>query len=205
MQSKTVYVLTNRAFAHLVKIGYTTTDVKTRMRSLDGTGVPYPFECYYAGKTPEGIDVERAIHLALKDYRINKKREFFELEPAHAAKILSYLCIEDVTPDDGQEMSVDDGASIMQAEERRPTFSFDMLGIPPGTILTHSFDANQTCEVLEGSRVLFRGEKASLSGSALVVINETGRNWLAAQGAKYWCLNGESLHDLRLKNEAADQ
>lgn len=204
MDSKTVYVLTNRAFTHLVKIGYTKNDVEQRMRSLNNTSLPYPFECYYAGKTPEGIDVERAIHLALKDYRINPKREFFELEPAHAAKILSYLCIEDVTPDDSQEMTADDAASIMKAEEKRPTFTFNMIGIEPGTMLTHLHNEDATCQVIDDSRVLFRGENMSLSRSALIVTNETGRNWPAVQGAKYWLHQGESLHKLRLKYEAAE-
>ena len=43
-----VYVLTNEAMPGLVKIGCTQSDLASRVRSLFQTGVPLPFEVYYA-------------------------------------------------------------------------------------------------------------------------------------------------------------
>jgi hypothetical protein len=45
-----VYVLVNRAMPDLVKIGKTERDIESRIKGLDTTSVPLPFECYYAAK-----------------------------------------------------------------------------------------------------------------------------------------------------------
>ena len=44
-----IYVLTNEAMDGLVKIGRTTTSVEQRIRELDNTSAPLPFQCFYAG------------------------------------------------------------------------------------------------------------------------------------------------------------
>lgn len=41
-----VYVLTNEAMPEYVKIGFTHGSVQERIRQLDRTGVPLPFEIY---------------------------------------------------------------------------------------------------------------------------------------------------------------
>ncbi|NBO92714.1 MAG: GIY-YIG nuclease family protein, partial [Planctomycetia bacterium] len=44
-----VYVLTNEAMPGLIKIGLTSDSVESRLTSLSShTGVPLPFECYFA-------------------------------------------------------------------------------------------------------------------------------------------------------------
>ena len=43
-----VYILKNESMPEYVKIGFTHGDVKERLRQLDRTGVPLPFEVYYA-------------------------------------------------------------------------------------------------------------------------------------------------------------
>jgi hypothetical protein len=49
-----VYVLTNEAMPGLVKIGRTTDGVEARISQLSvATGVPLPFECYYAAEVPD--------------------------------------------------------------------------------------------------------------------------------------------------------
>ena len=98
----------------------------------------------------------------------------------------------------------DDAGSIVKVEEKRPTFTSNMIGTEPGTVLTHLHNENVTSRVIGDRHVLFRGENMSHFRSALIVTNETGRNWPAVQGAKYWLHPGERLHKLRLKYEAAD-
>jgi hypothetical protein len=73
---------------------------------------------------------------------------------------------------------------------------FSILGIPKGTILTFTKDKNITCETSDNGRVIFRGKKTSLSGSALLIIHEMGYEWRQVQGAAYWCYQEKTLRDL---------
>ena len=50
MMAEAVYVLTNETMEGLVKIGRTTTSVERRMRELNKTSMPLPFQCFYAGE-----------------------------------------------------------------------------------------------------------------------------------------------------------
>jgi len=45
--SKIVYILTNQSMPDTIKIGITD-NLERRMRELDKTSTPLPFECYYA-------------------------------------------------------------------------------------------------------------------------------------------------------------
>jgi hypothetical protein len=45
-----VYFLTNEAMEGMVKIGRTTTSVEQRIRELDNTSMPLPFQCFYAAE-----------------------------------------------------------------------------------------------------------------------------------------------------------
>jgi hypothetical protein len=43
-----VYILTNLAIPGLAKIGQTTNEVTNRLNELNTTGVPLPFDCFFA-------------------------------------------------------------------------------------------------------------------------------------------------------------
>ena len=45
-----VYILTNEAMEGLIKIGKTNTSVEQRIKELDNTSLPLPFQCFYAGE-----------------------------------------------------------------------------------------------------------------------------------------------------------
>lgn len=84
-QLQIVYVLTNPAMPGLVKIGKTTQEeVDLRMKQLYSTGVPVPFECVFACRVPDASVVEKALHHAFGQVRINPTREFFRIEPDRA-------------------------------------------------------------------------------------------------------------------------
>ena len=57
-----VYILTNEAMPDMVKIGITSTTVEERMKSLQTTGVPLPFTCYYAAEVEDAGKIERVLH-----------------------------------------------------------------------------------------------------------------------------------------------
>ncbi len=75
-----VYVLINEAMPDLVKIGKTT-DLEGRIRGLDNTSIPLPFECFYAARVADPDFVERQLHDAFGDHRIRSNREFFRIAP----------------------------------------------------------------------------------------------------------------------------
>lgn len=90
-----VYILTNPSFqADWVKIGKTSKSVEQRVKDLDGTAVPLPFEIYATLKTCKYSEVEKAVHEtidSLTDKRIRQNREFFNITPPEALNILKRL------------------------------------------------------------------------------------------------------------------
>lgn len=76
MSANIVYVLINEAMPGYVKIGKTE-DLERRVRDLDWTNLPLPFECFYAARVRNAGFVESQLHEAFGDHRVRAKREFF--------------------------------------------------------------------------------------------------------------------------------
>lgn len=93
-----VYVLTNEAMPGLIKIGRTSGDLATRIRGLYSTGVPLPFELFFACEVANGGFVENNLHEAFGDHRVSKGREFFRLAPERARAALLIGAIREVKP-----------------------------------------------------------------------------------------------------------
>ena len=180
----TVYVLTNQAMKGLVKIGKTTRDVSLRLADLYTTGVPLPFDCVYAAKVKDVDETEKAFHEAFEPSRINTKREFFEIKPSQAIAVLKLMAIEDVTPSVQKEaINVDPEATVSSElkRQRRPTFNFFMMGLKEGDVL--KFNRNdETCTVLTGRQVSYKGEAWFLSNLTNKLLDRTG----PMHGAPYW-------------------
>lgn len=81
---KTVYILTNQAMPGIIKIGFTENSVEQRMKELDKTATPIPFECYFAKLLDKAEFVERKMHEAFDEFRIRDNREFFRMAPEQA-------------------------------------------------------------------------------------------------------------------------
>ncbi len=192
-----VYVLTNEAMPDYVKIGMTRTSITQRMTQLYTTAVPVPFECHYAGEVEIAKTVEKRIHRAFDKFRVNKSREFFEIEADAAADIIRMVSLRDVTPTDVVAASREDREAIERLEKRAKRFSFKMVGIAPDTVLTFKLDPEVTCTVLDNHRIAFEGERTSLSAAALIALRRQGFERKAAQGALYWVHDGKTLQDLR--------
>ncbi len=195
--AEVIYILTNAAMPGLVKIGRTTGDVVERIKQLDTTATPLPFECFYAAVVNDASVAERAMHKAFDDHRVRPSREFFRLSPDKPKAIFELLCIKNVTP--GAELLTEPGdkEALGQAKKRRAVFSFSSVGIKPGAVLQSVFDDTVTC-VVKGDRwVEFRGQEHSLSSSALDVAHEKGFGWSAIAGPDYWKYEGKTLSELR--------
>ena len=197
--SKIVYILTNQSMPDTIKVGITD-NLDRRVRELDNTSTPLPFECYYAVEVENASAIEKKIHEGLDDKRVRQNREFFNATPEQAKAILE---IEEVmggknfTPKEDIVETPQDKQALENARKKRGRIDyFGILGIQKGTTLTFSKDESITCEVADDGKVIFRGKETSLSGSALLITNEMGYDWGQVQGAGYWCYQGRTLRDL---------
>lgn len=83
-----VYIFTNPSFKDdWVKIGKTERTVEDRVKELDTTAVPLPFEIYASLQTSKWNEAEKSVHNLLKKDRIRNTREFFNIEPDKALDI----------------------------------------------------------------------------------------------------------------------
>ncbi len=187
-----IYVLTNPAMPGIVKIGRTARgSVEARLSELYSTGVPVPFECAFAGKVSDEAKVEKAFHLAFGPYRINPKREFFQIEPEQAIALLELMVVENVTPQLQKEAdSVDESTkeASRKLKSRRPVQNYLEMGIPAGSVLEFT-RGSVTCEVVTGRKVRFDGEEYSLTALTQKLLETES----PLQPSPYWSFQGKLL------------
>jgi hypothetical protein len=204
-----VYVLTNEAMPGLVKIGCTTDDLTGRIRALFGTGVPLPFELFYACEVTDCRFVERQMHDAFGDHRISKSREFFRIAPERVKAALTIGALREIKLGDqifenlpDTQESSDEVKADVEAAKRRARFQFSMVGIKPGAELRLEKDPSKTCTTVdERNKVNFKGNITSLSDAALQALHELDYDWTAAGGPWEWTYGGKRLSDLRTEIE----
>ncbi|MGB0384556.1 MAG: GIY-YIG nuclease family protein [Ardenticatenaceae bacterium] len=94
-----MYILTNEAMPGLVKIGKTTRDPKTRAHEISrATGVPLPFQVNYYVYVNDCGWVELVAHRKLGSYRINSRREFFQISPRQAQEVVDRIAGPKIIP-----------------------------------------------------------------------------------------------------------
>ncbi|MBP5121001.1 GIY-YIG nuclease family protein [Pseudomonas protegens] len=80
-----IYCLTNFYMPGICKIGRTDRSPSQRCKELSGsTSAPADFELQFYVEVNDSVRVERAIHLAFLQQRINERREFFSCKPVDA-------------------------------------------------------------------------------------------------------------------------
>jgi len=199
MQNEIVYILINESMQGYSKIGRTT-DLVQRMKSLDTTGVPLPFECFYACTVGDANFVERQLHDAFANDRVRSNREWFEIAPERIASALRIAQIEDVTPGRDIVETDDDQKALDKARERRSIFNFRMVDVPVGSTLTFVNQPEVACKVLDNRRILLNDEEMSLTKAAQTVLGHSR----PIQGPLYWEFEGETLVERRLRMEQQD-
>jgi len=191
-----IYILINESMPGYVKIGKTTTDLERRVRELDTTSVPLPFECFYACTVKDAAFVERQLHATFLGHRVRSSREFFEIPPESAVAALKLAEIENVTPKKDFVESQEDQQALNQARTRRGRFNFGMVDIPVGAELVFSRDENIKAKVIDikaSKSVEYNGKVTSLSDSAREIL---GCDYRVA-GTDYWKYEGETLDERR--------
>lgn len=217
-----VYVLINAAMPGYVKIGRvdgrTQGDLVQRMRSLDRTSTPLPFECVYACSVKNAKFVEQQLHRVFSDCRVRPNREFFGVSPETASAALKIGEIEDMTPPQQEIVDSDeDRQALKKAHSRRENFSFQLLGIPVGAELTFLKDENIKAKVVSNKNIkihsdevesisdarvrelIKREEEMTVSAAANKILDKEDR----VSGTIYWKYEGETLDKrrYRLENE----
>ena len=89
-----------------VKIGMSEQDdVGVRVRQLDNTSAPLPFEVHYAARVPDCRKVERTLHFVFGEHRRRSNREFFTIDPDLAKAVIeavsrpfAWTCFPDEGP-----------------------------------------------------------------------------------------------------------
>lgn len=194
-----IYILINEAMPGYVKIGKTT-NLEKRIRELDTTSVPLPFECFYACTVKDVAFVERQLLDAFLDHRVRSSREFFEISPERAVAALKLVAIENVTPKKDFVESQEDQQALNQARTKRVIFNFGMVDIPAGAELVFSRDQNIKAKVIDNRSIMFNGEITSLSNSAQKIL---GYDYGIA-GTDYWMYEGEILDERRKRFERGE-
>lgn len=207
-----VYILTNRAMPGLVKIGWTRGDLVSRARGLFQTGVPLPFEVFYACEVEDCRHVERQVHDAFGDHRVSKSREFFRIVPQRVKAILTLVAKREIIV--GQEIfenlpetteSPEELKADIESARRRGRFKFAMINMVPGTVLEFQKDPSITCVTVDdNNRVKFRDKILTLSAAALLAGSLLGHKWIAIQGPREWTYKGRRLDDICRKNANLD-
>ncbi len=191
-----IYVLINEAMPGYVKIGRTT-NLEQRIRSLDTTSVPLPFECFYACTVNDADFVEKQLHDAFLDHRVRSSREFFELSPERVVSALKLAQLKNVTPKKDYVESPEDQQALNHARTRRAVFNFKMADIPVGAILSYVNDENVKAKVVDNKTIELGGELTSLSASAQKLLGYQYQ----VQGTIYWMYEGETLDERRRRLE----
>ena len=192
-----VYVLTNPAMPGLVKIGQTTNEIKNRMNELNTTGVPLPFECLFACEVDDCKLVENALHKAFYPYRVNPKREFFEIDPDQAIAILRLFVQKDVTPAVTAEMNKSVSDAEKEASEhykkKRPPLNFAHMGIPIGAKLVFTW-GDISAEVYVSSDRKVKTADNDEEKSLTKITREILELDYDIQPTRYWSYEGKSLN-----------
>ncbi len=197
-----VYVLTNEAMPDLIKIGLTTDTVESRIAQLSAhSGVPFPFECYFAAEVDNCAKLEKTLHQLFAEVRVNPRREFFKIDPEKVVLAISIGNFKEISIG-SSEIDKDEQAALEKAKARRPRLRLDALGIYPGSILVLSRDEEITATVVENGQVIYDGMEMSLSAAALKALHSLDYTTPSASGPGYWMFDGELLDERRRRMEA---
>ena len=198
--SQIVYVLTNPAMPGLVKIGKTSQlEVEERMKQLYGTGVPVPFDCAFACQVKDANEVEKALHFAFGNGRINPNREFFRIEPERVIAVLKLLKVDDITIQFEKQLEADIEVVDKQSSKNlkeiqvRPKMNFYELGIPQGSVLV-SKDGQLQVTVVEEKKVNLNGTICSLTMATRKLLGLPDDRPI--QPSPYWTFNGKTIKEI---------
>ena len=190
-----VYVLRNEAMPNLIKIEKTQRkDLQARMSELYSTGVPFPFECLWAGEVRDCSRIESLIHNAFRHNRVNPKREFFNIEPDQVIPLLQELAINELTFD--VDKALNQGVSKEEQDApkqfHRPMLNFEEMNIPIGSTLIYVKNSDITSTVTGIKKVTFEDVEFSLTALTRKLLDLPYN----VAPCRYWTYVGKNLQNI---------
>ena len=195
-----IYILTNPSMSGYVKIGKTT-NLEKRLKSLDKTNMPLPFQCVFAAEVEGYDEIEKLLHDAFADARSRSTREFFEIDEQRAISALQIAKGKDVTPGKDVAEDAESLRALEKAAKRREQFKFSLIGLKPGDELIYLKDKEIKATIIDDRKILFEGEEVSLSQAAHTLFHRAGVTWKRINGLQYWEYDGETLSQRRRRME----
>jgi hypothetical protein len=150
----------------------------------------------FACKVEDYKKVEKIIHNAFQDTRINPDREFFTIKPDRVIPLLEHLQIEESTVsinDKIKKKTTDvDKNSNIKYQNRRPNFNFIEMGINIGEKIVFA-DESKPVEVTVYTEksVKYNDAEYSLSRLTSELLNITYN----VRPMLYWKYKNKYLHD----------
>jgi len=190
-----VYILTNESMPGYVKIGFTHGKVEDRLRQLDRTGTPLPFECYYSAEVEDCEKEEKWLHSIFADRRARDNREFFRINQELVVLALKRVEVRENKVEN--VMSEDQEEEVAEVKARRSRFHFANYGIESGAKLTFTRDPEIVVEVVDGDKVRLGDKTDYLSNMARDLLGYQRR----PQGTLYFKYKDEILDDMRRRIE----
>ena len=168
------------------------------MKQLYGTGVPVPFDCAFACQVKDATEVEKALHFAFGNGRINPNREFFKIEAERVVAVLKLLKVDDITTQFEQQLEADVGAVDKQSAQnlkdtKRPRMNFHELDIPNGSVLV-SKDGLVQVTVVGEKKVDFKGSICSITAATRKLLGLPDDYTL--QPSPHWTFNGKTVKEI---------
>jgi PAS domain-containing protein len=193
IMTEIVYILTNEAMPGYVKIGMTNNSLLERMRQLDRTNIPLPFECYYACEVENALEEEKWLHSIFSDRRVRDEREFFKIDPERVVAAVRRIQKKDITPKEFLNVTKEEQSELEEVKEKRAKFDFIKYKIPIGSMIMYSRDNSVKAKVLEKNRIELNGKITSLSESARELLGYKQ----SVAGTLYWMYEDETLDERR--------
>ncbi len=192
-----IYILTNVAMPGYIKIGKTN-DLDRRVKELSRhSGVPLPFEVFYASEVNDMDFVEKKLHEAFGRTRVAENREFFTETPERVVAALKLAEVREVTPHEDIVEYEEDKKALIKSRRTTKRYDFQTYELPIGSIFTFTRNPEVTCTLTDGSNVVFRNEVMSLSKAAQKAL---GYSSLVA-GPLYWEFEEETLDERKRRYE----
>lgn len=190
-----VYILTNESMPEFIKIGLTHESVEQRIRQLDRTGVPLPFEIHYAANVVDAEKEEKWLHSIFADRRARNNREFFKMNPEYATLALKRVEIKEIVIE--SELTPEQEKEVDEVKKRRSRFHFAHYSIPIGSKLTFTRDPEIIAEVVENDKIKIGDKIDSMSNFAMNLLKYKR----IPQGTLYFKFEDEILDDRRRRLE----
>jgi len=188
-----VYTLTNPSFPDWVKIGRCS-DLDTRLKSLsNNTAVPLPFECFYACKVDNGMEVEKKLHMIFDEVRVSKRREFFKVDPEKVVAIMQLVAVEEIQPTI-TATSTDEIQATRKEIALHNSFNFIDAGISLGNEIYLTRDPRIRAVVIDQHRVSYNNKEYDFTELTKKLLAEyLNRSRQSISTPRYWSYDGEML------------